>query len=387
MSGRALARAAQWWRRLYVMTVKEILQLARDTPLMIFFVFSFTLNIAMGGGRPGFELTNAILHVRDADGSAASRELAGRFRPPYYLPHPSAARFGADTRLLDRGAVTLSIDIPGGFERDLLGSRPTAVHMQVDTTNSVLGLLGASYAQQIAGEFAMETALGRAGLAFDAARTLPVIRDEQRAWFNPNQNNAWFFSIGEMVMMTTLLTLLLSAAAMAREKERGTIEQLMVSPLSPMQILLPKVLAMTLVVVLGTMASVFGVLGPVFDVPVRGSLLLFFSITALYGFTSSVLGLFAATVTRNLSQAGLLSIFLFVPIVLFSGIHTPHEGMPPWLHAIVLFNPLAHYIDAAYSILIRGAGLALIWDSVLAVALLGSVVFALGVWRFRRQFE
>jgi ABC-2 type transport system permease protein len=99
------------------------------------------------------------------------------------------------------------------------------------------------------------------------------------------------------------------------------------------------------------------------------------------------LGLFIATVTRNLSQAGMLAIFTFVPIILFSGIHTPDEGMPGWLHAIVLFNPLAHYINATYSILLRGAGLDLVWDSVLAMALLGGAVFGFGVWRFRRQFE
>jgi len=368
------------------MMIKELLQLARDTPLVLFFVFAFTLNIVMGGGRPGFELTNAIVHVSDSDGSAASRELSSRFRPPHFRLHPATGPFGTDTRLLDRGDVMLAIDIPAGFQRDLLSNRPTAVQVQVDTTNSVLGLLGASYAQQIAGELAIEMALERTGLAQSTSQ-LPVIRLEPRAWFNPNQNGAWFFSIGEMVMMTTLLTLLLSSAAMAREKERGTIEQLMVSPLSPMQILLPKVLAMTLVVVLGTIVSVIGVLGPVFNVPIRGSLPLFFLITSIYGFSSSVLGLFAATVTRNLSQAGLLSIFLFVPIILFSGIHTPHEGMPPWLHTVVLFNPLAHYIDATYSILMRGAGLDLVWDSVLAMMLLGSTIFALGVWQFRRQFE
>jgi ABC-2 type transport system permease protein len=125
----------------------------------------------------------------------------------------------------------------------------------------------------------------------------------------------------------------------------------------------------------------------VFHLPIKGSLLLFFALTALYGFTSSGLGLFIATVTRNLSQAGMLAIFTFVPIILFSGIHTPDEGMPRWLHAIVLFNPLAHYIDATYSILLRGAGLDLVWDSVLAMALLGGAVFSFGVWRFRRQFE
>lgn len=369
------------------MTVKELLQLTRDTPLLVFFVFAFSFNIVMGGGRTGFELKNAIVHVLDSDKSAASREFVARFKPPFYIVHGVDGTPRQSMALLDRGEVMITLDIPAGFERSLQRGEPTTVQLQVDTTNSSLGLLAASYAQQIAGEFGASIVTERAGLAGAGERTLPVIRDEQRTWFNPNQNNAWFFSISELLMMTTLLTLLLSTAAMAREKERGTIEQLLVSPLTPLQILLPKVLAMTLVVVVGSMVSVFGVLGPVFHLPIKGSLLLFFALTALYGFTTSGLGLFIATVTRNLSQAGMLAIFTFVPIILFSGIHTPHEGMPRWLHLIVLFNPLAHYIDATYSILLRGAGLTLVWDSVLAMALLGAGIFGFGVWRFRAQFE
>lgn len=387
MSAGLAMNIGRWLRRLHVMTVKELLQLARDTPLLVFFVFAFSFNIVMGGGRSGFELKNAIVHILDADKSAASRDFVARFKPPFYIFHGIDGTPKQSIALLDRGDVMVTLDIPSGFEKSLQKGESTTLQMQVDTTNSSLGLLAASYARQIAGEFGTEIASDRMGLTAASGKTLPLIRDEQRAWFNPNQNNAWFFSISELLMMTTLLTILLSTAAMAREKERGTIEQLLVSPLTPLQILLPKVLAMTFVVVVGSMVSVFGVLGPVFHLPIKGSLMLFFALTALYGFTTSGLGLFIATVTRNLSQAGMLAIFTFVPIILFSGIHTPHEGMPRWLHAIVLFNPLAHYIDATYSILLRGAGLNLVWDSVLAMALLGGGVFGFGVWRFRAQFE
>lgn len=377
----------RWLRQLKVMTTKEVLQLARDTPLMLFFVYAFSFDIVMGGGRSGFELKNAIMHVADGDRSAASRELAARFTSPYYLRHGTDGHPSIAMDQLDRGDVMVALDIPSGFGKTLLRGEQAEVQLQVDTTNSSLGLLAASYARQIVGDFGTDLALARLGQSPGNASALPVIREQQRSWFNPNQNNAWFFSIGELVMMTTLLTILLSSAAMAREKEHGTIEQLLVSPLTPLQILLPKVLAMTLVILVGSMVSVFGILGPVFHVPIKGSLTLFFALTALYGVTSSGLGLLIATVTRNLSQAGLLAIFIFVPIILFSGIHTPHEGMPDWLHLVVLLNPLAHYIDATYSILLRGAGLDLVWDSVLAMALLGGMVFGLGVWRFRRQFE
>lgn len=135
------------------------------------------------------------------------------------------------------------------------------------------------------------------------------------------------------------------------------------------------------------MVSVYGVFTPVFHLPIKGSLPLFFALTALYGVTSSGLGLLIATFARNPFQTRMLAIFTFVPIILFVGIHTPDEGMPRWLHAIVLFNPLLHHIDATYSNLLRGAGVDLVWTSVLAMALLGGGVFGFGVWRFHRQFE
>lgn len=381
-----LARAALWLQRLQVMTIKELLQLARDVPLVLFFVFAFSVDIVVGGGQEGSELKHAVMHVVDNDGSATSREFISRFTSPYYVLHGVSRDSDDSIEMLDRGAVILTMDIPQDFERSLLRGDPAAVQLQVDTTYSSLGLLAAAYAQRIAGDFGAEITMARLGLA-SADVASPPIRDEQRAWFNPNQNNAWFFSVSELMIMITLLTMLLSAAALAREKERGTVEQLLVSPLTPLQILLPKVLAMSLVVVAGSMISVFAVLRPVFHVPIEGSLVLFFALTALYALTASGLGLFVATVTKNLSQAGLLAIFLFVPIILFSALHTPHEVMPRWLHLVVLFNPLNYYIEATYSILFRGAGLALVWDSILAMALLGGAVFGFGVWRFRRQFE
>ena len=279
------------------------------------------------------------------------------------------------------------LEIPAGFERAIAKQEPTAVMLQVDTTMALTGLQATAYAQQIARNFALGRGLAGLGMVAGAAGGRPMIRNETRVWFNPNQQQSWFWSISELIMMISLLTILLSTAAMAREKERGTIDQLLVSPLTPVQIMLPKILAMTFVVVAGSMLSVFVVLGPVFHVHIRGSLLLFFAITALYAFATTGLGLLAATLTRNLSQAGLLAILLFLPIVLVSGIHTPIEVMSRWFQVLVSLNPLAHYIDLTYGILLRGAGLDIIWKHVLYMASLGGLVFGFSVWRFRRQFE
>lgn len=385
MSKGIISAATAWLRRLRVLTIKELLQFVRDPVLLLFMVWLFTGNIYMQGSSVSMQLTSASLWTHDADKSAASRELFYRFRPPYFRHDGEIVHPREGLRLLDEGRAMVLIDIPPGFEEALLRGEPTAVQMQVDGTHSVPGLLAASYAGRIVGEFGLEAALAREGLAAARLESVPVILDEQRVWFNPNQKDTWFMPISELLEGITILSILLPAAALVREKERGTIEQLLVAPLSPLQIMLPKVLAMTAVILVGVSLSLFTVILPVFEVPVKGSLPLFYVVTALYVFANAGLGLFAATLARNLAQIGLLSLLIVAPIILLSGLWTPPEAMPAWLRLGTLVSPLRHYIDAAYGILLKGAGLELLWDSILALGLVGGAIFAFGVWRLRRQ--
>ncbi|MDH5195308.1 MAG: ABC transporter permease, partial [Nitrospira sp.] len=171
-----------------------------------------------------------------------------------------------------------------------------------------------------------------------------------------------------------------------REKEHGTVEQLLVSPVTPLQIMLSKVLAMTLVILAATALAMATVLQPIFGVPIKGSVSLFFLVTVLYSFTTAGLGLFAATVTKNQAQIGMLALLVISPMLLLSGITTPLEAMPPWVQSLMALSPLRYYIDVTYGVLLKGVGLELLWDSILALALLGGSLFGLGMWRFRRQF-
>jgi len=375
-----------WLRRLWVLTVKELRQFVREPVLLLFMVWLFTGNIYMQGSSVSMQLTSASLWTHDADKSAASRELLYRFRPPYFRHQGEIAHPQEGLRLLDQGKAMVLLDIPPHFEEALMRGEPTAVQMQVDGTHSVPSLLAASYAARIVGEFGLEAALAREGLATARLEAVPVILDDQRVWFNPNQKDTWFMPISELLEGITILSILLPAAALVREKERGTLEQLLVAPLSPLQIMLPKVLAMTVVILAGVSLSLFTVILPVFDVPVKGSLPLFYAVTALYVFANAGLGLFAATLARNLAQIGLLSLLIVAPIILLSGLWTPPEAMPEWLRLGTLVSPLRHYIDATYGILLKGAGVDLLWDSILALGLVGGVIFAFGVWRLRHQF-
>ncbi|HEB97514.1 MAG TPA: ABC transporter permease [Sedimenticola thiotaurini] len=375
-----------WWLRMRVMTAKELLQLSRDPVLLIILAWFFTADIYIAGSGISMDLRHASLAVLDRDRSEASRELIQRFRPPYfeYQGELSSGRQGI--RRLDRGTSMLVLEIPPHFERDLEAGRSTAVQLQVDTTNTVLGTLATGYAARIVARYGEDRVLDRLGVTDQQLAAMPRIEARQRVWYNPNQVDPWFMSISELMTVITMLSLMLPAAAAVREKERGTIEQLAVSPLTPFQILFPKVIAMTLAILAGTAVALFLILFPVFHVPLKGSLSLFFAVTALYVLAVSGLGLFIASISRNLGQVSMLVIVVLMPMLLLSGAWTPPEAMPALLRHLMVISPLYWFIELGYGILLKGAGLAVLWDSVIGLSLLGAAIFGFGVMRFRRQF-
>ena len=381
LSGRIIS-----FRRIRVMTVKELLQLLRDTVLMGFIVYAFLGDVYLAGSGVKLQLTQAATVVNDADHSFASRDLIYRFQLPYFRLDGQVKNGREGVNLMDHGKAMVVIDIPPQFGESLLKGERTAVQMQVNTTNSIPGFLAATYATQIVAQYGLETSLKRLGYAIDDPLTGPMILEQHRVWFNPNQNETWFVSILELSNIITVLAILLPGAAMVREKERGTVEQLLVSPLSPLEIMVPKVLAMSVMILVGTALSVFLILEPVFHVPIEGSLFLFFAVTSLYVFTLAGFGLFAATIGRNLAEVGMLTILIVLPMIFLSGTWTPPEAMPKWLLIVTLLSPLHYYSDVGYGIFLKGAGLSILWDSVLCIVLLGGAVFGFGLWRFRRQF-
>lgn len=374
-----------WCRRLSVMVGKELLQLGRDKLLMLFIFFAFTLDVYMSGSGVSLELQRGAVVFHDDDHSRASRELIGRFRPPYFDVKGEINRVEEGIDRLDRGTAMMVVDIPPRFEESLLRGSQTAVQLQIDMSNAMLGSLAAGYAGQIISRFSDE--FGSETNDLNGSQDMPTIQDEYRVLFNPNQNDAWFFSISEMLQVITMFSILLPAAALAREKERGTVEQLLVSPLSPLQILLPKLIAMTVVIVAATAACLFTVLGPLFHVPMKGSLVLFFVVTAIYVGATAGLGLFVATMARNLAQVVMLTMLILAPMMFLSGTFAPPEAMPAWMRGLVYLSPLHYYIDAAYGILLKGSGVRLIWDAILGMLMLGTVTLGIGLWRFRRQIR
>jgi len=380
-------RIIVWWRRLAVMTRKEMLQLSRDVPIGLLLVYSFTLAVFLTGNGIRSQLHNASLLVLDSDHSFSSRELIHRFQAPFFRLEGEIADPQEGLRWLDRGKAMAVLEIPPRFDEQLATGEPTAVQLLVDTTNAPQGLSAASYAARIVGRFGQEIAFARMMGADQSSENLPVIVSDHRVWYNPDQNDTWFESISHLLRQITIFAILLPAAAMVREKERGTVEQLLVAPLSPFQIMLPKVLAMTVVILCATAVALFGVMRPVFGVPIKGSVGLFFVLTALFVFTTAGMGLAAATLARNQAQVGMMTLLVVAPMMLLSGLVAPMEALPAWTRNLMILSPLRYFIEIAHGILLKGAGLSVLWDSVLAMALLGGVLFGFGMWQFRRQFE
>jgi ABC-2 type transport system permease protein len=366
------------------MTSKELRQLWRDRPLAIFIVYIFTLDIVMVAGTAAPDLRDIRVLVHDADHSAASRELVYLLQPPYFKLLGEVASPDEAMRRMSSGDAMIVLDIPSGFEQTLVRSdEPAHAQVLIDTSQAIRGFLAASYVTRIGERLSATMAAARLGRA---AAGGPIVL-EPRVWHNPTLNPAWFLTISELLTMITVACIALPGAALVREKERGTIEQLLVSPLAPFQVMFPKVLAMVLVTVAGTAVSILFVMAPLFAVPVRGSLTLFLALTSLYAFANAGLGLVAATFARNMAQLGMILILLVTPIMMLSGTWVTVESMPAALRVATNLSPLRHFIEIAYGILLRGNGLAVLWPSILSMSALGLALFGVGLWRFRRQFE
>lgn len=376
------SRTAVWIRQVAVMTRKEFPQLLRDRALLAYVLFIFTFNIVIAAGQ-SLELNNVKVVINDADQSSVSRELTYRFRAPYFNVAETNLHPDVALNWLDQGDVTLLLDIPPNFSEALYrGNEAASLQIQVDTSNANVGYLAVSYATRIAAELGAEIAARRLG----EHESLPRIDNQRRIYFNADITESWFSSVSELLAVVTVACIFLPSVALVREKERGTVEQLLVSPLSPFQVMFAKVLAMMTVMLLGASVSLFMIMQPFYNVPARGSLVLFFCLTAVYAFATAGIGMLAATFARNTGQLSMLLMLIIFPVIMLSGLWVQLESMPGWLRGIMDLTPLRYFIDIAYGILLRGVGVDILWDSIVKMTLIGVVLFGVALWRFRRQF-
>lgn len=364
------------YANVFQLGVKEIRGLARDRMLLVLIFYSFTVSIYTASSSMPEALNNAAIAVVDEDRSPVSSRILTAFYPPYFTVPKLISQHEMDKRM-DAGQDTFALDIPPDFQRDLLAGRSPTIQLNVDATRMSQAFTGGGYIQSIVSS-EIDEFLDR----YRGASTLPVELN-MRSRFNQNLKAGWFGAITNLISSITMLSIVLTGAALIRERERGTIEHLLVMPVTPTEIMLSKIWSMGLVVFVAAAFSLYVVVEGWLAVPIQGSMPIFLLGTALHLFAVTSMGIFLATVAGTMPQFGILLMLVLLPLEMLSGGSTPRESMPQVIQNIMLAAPNTHFVMLGQSILFRGAGFGVVWPQLLALLVIGSVCFAFALQRFR----
>lgn len=361
---------------IYWLGTKELRSFLHDFVLLGLVVYAFSLAIMAQAGSYSQEVHNASVAIVDEDHSELSRRIAHAFLPPYFQP-PQYITERDIVPLMNARKYTFTVDIPPNFERDVLGGRDPALQVNVDATVMVQAGLGSGYAQQII------TTEIQDFLSHEEGTPLSSVNLDVRIAFNPNVTTAWFTTVMGIINNVTMLAIILAGAAIVREREHGTLDHLLVMPLTPFEIAMSKVWANGLVITVAVGISLYFVVRGMLGIPIAGSIPLFMVGVVVYLFFACAIGIFLGTVARSMPQLGLLYMLIYMPMNMLSGSNTPLESMPPWLATVMEASPSTHFVSFAQSILYRGAGIDVVWPQFVMVAGIGGLFFVLAVLRFR----
>lgn len=360
----------------YRLGLKELISLRYDPVLVLLIIYAFTFAIIAPARGVKLELQNASVAVVDEDRSQLSARLADALRPPYFQP-PEQIAVGEIDDAMDAGRYTFVIDLPPRLQADAVEGRRPVVQVNVDATAMAMAGAGARYLEQVLAEEPLNYLQG------SRADPPQMVLAVSRLAFNPNGESVWFLGVMQIVNMVTLLGIVLTGAALIREREHGTIEHLLVMPLTSAEIMLAKVWSNALVILLGATFALLVVVRGVLGVPITGSIGLFVLGLGVYLFALTALGILLATLARTMPQFGLLSIPVFLVMYMLSGANTPLDAMPELLQRVMLLSPTTHFVAFVQSVLFRGAGLGLVWPQLAATLGLGVLAFVAALARFR----
>jgi ABC-2 type transport system permease protein len=371
-------------RRLGGLIRKEFAQIFRDRALVVILLWAFTAAIYTSGRAHSSDVTNVPTAVYDLSRSEASREFLSHLQRPYFKTVAYLNNESDITKWLDSGKASIVVVIPPDFQRKVDGPGQAKIQVIVDGALATSATVSVAYLAAISGNYSISVLAGRAGRSRYSLENIPGIDERVRIQFNPNMLSSWFASLLELLNMFTMVSLLLTAANLVREKEHGTAEQLLVSPARPMEIFLAKIIPTVILVLSLSVLSFLLVLKPAFHVPIRGNIILFYSVAALYVFAMTSMGIAIAVVARNLAQAMMLMILILQPMVFLSGAWNPPEAMSPWMQWISLISPLRYFTDFGYGVILKGNGLRLVaWD-IAGIVILGTVLFSFSLAWFKR---
>ena len=365
-------------QNIYFLGIKEFFSLLRDWAMMGVIVFMFTGAVLADARAKPDTLSNAAIAVVDEDQSALSQRLIDALRPPYFMPPRLIGREQID-RVMDMGEDTFVLDIPPNFQRDLVAGRHPALQLNVDATRQSQALSGPGYVETILVEEVLAWAQNHRSADLPLPTDLVV-----RVKYNPNLYGSWFGGLTSIINNLTLLSIVLAGAALIREREHGTIEHLLVMPVTSLEIMLSKVWSMSVVVLGGALLALTVIVRGVLGVQVNGSVALFALGTLIYLFSTTSLGIFLGTLARSMPQFGLLAILVLLPLIVLSGSITPLESMPEAVRLLMSATPTIHFVSFAQGVLFRGAGIETIWPSLLAICVTGSVFFWIANVRLRK---
>ena len=367
---------SRWVQNVFRLGLKELASFSSDIVMVVLTVYVFTVAVYSEATAMKTDVSNATVAIVDADHSTLSSRIKGALQPPYFRTPREIDRSELD-QLLDKGQYTFVLEIPPKLESDLLADRGPSIQINVDATAMSQATVGTAYIQEIITR-ETESFLKTRG-ASPAVPIDPVVR----ALFNPNLDAIRFTGSMGVINNVTILAIILVGAAIMRERERGTIEHLLVMPVRSSEIAAAKIWANGVVILLAAGLSLHVVVHTVLGVPIVGSVELFLAGAAVYLFAVTSLSILLATVANSMPQFALLSIPVFVVMFLLSGSFTPFESMPEFLQDAMYVSPSTHFVRFAQSVLYRGAGIGGVWLDLVIMAVLGAAFLAFALLRFR----
>ena len=362
-------------QNIYQLGCKELWSLWREPVMLILIIYTFTVAIYTAATAMTDSLNMAPIAIVDEDHSTLSERISSAFYPPYFIPRTTELNY-MDTGM-DAGEFTFALNIPVNFQEDILAGNSAAIQVNVDATRMSQAMIGAGYIQQIVQSEVSEYLLHHREMT-----SMPV-ELEMRARFNPTLDQKWFGSVMEIINNVAMLSIILTGAALIREREHGTVEHLMVMPVTVFEIMMSKVWSMSLVVLIAAFVGLKLVVQMALNVPIEGNLFLFFFGALLTLFATTSMGIYLATMSKSMPQFGLLMMLILIPMQMLSGGMTPRESMPEVLQYLMLIAPTTHFVELAQAILYRNAGLNIVWPSFLWLIAIAIVFFYVAWKRFK----
>jgi len=365
-------------KNIWELGLKELIGLLRNPLMLVLIVYSFTYNIYTSATSATDTINEVAIAIVDEDNSVLSRQICDAFLPPHFKKPVLIKAYESD-QALNEGKFCFVLTLPLNLERDIFAGRRPPVLLSIDATQMSVAYAGAGAVEQIVNaEIARHVTRGN-------SKKESFIDVQTRNRYNPNLVQMWSQAISDLVSAIAMLAIILTGSALINEREHGTMEHLLVMPVTPFEIMTSKIWAMTVVVLLAVVMTVFFVIRWGLHIPIAGSIPLFLVGVTIVLFAINSLGIFLATVSSSMPQLGMLVILVLMPMNMLSGGSTPLESMPPVVRRLAMLLPTTHFNTFSSDILYRGVGIEVVWKSFLSIFIIGLALFMFSLSRFRKS--